>query len=430
MPKGKFLPFQPQRLHLLLLSLLLLSASLSVHAQDPSAVLTAPNPPNAPAPLHKPYVVLVSLDGFRADYPRLDDAKHLLAIAAHGVSTEGMVPSYPSLTFPNHYTLATGLYPEHHGIVANSFYDATKDAHYSMSRTATEGAWYGGTPIWALAEKQGVRSACFFWPGSEAEIAGVRPSYYLKFDDHYPEPERIDQVIAWLKLPEAQRPHLITLYYSDVDHAGHEYGPDAPETATAVHHLDDLMGTLSEKLHATGLPVDLIIVADHGMVKTNPDWITLDKYADLSGFTVDGPLLYSNDEALKQKTYLALKAAADKDPRFSVYRLKDMPARLHDDANPRTGDPVVVPNGPYAIRAHAGGRDRPPTTGSHGYDPSQVKEMRAIFFAEGPAFKSGVTLPPFENVDVYPLVAHILGLTPPPIDGTDAPFAPALKKKP
>jgi predicted AlkP superfamily pyrophosphatase or phosphodiesterase len=426
MPKSNLLPQSPTPARLIL-PILLAIATLALHAQDPAAVLTSPSPPNAAATLAKPYVVLVSLDGFRADYPVKDNATHLLAIAAHGVSTQGMIPSYPSLTFPNHYTLATGLYPEHHGIVANSFYDATRDAHYSMSRTSAEGAWYGGTPIWALAEKQGVRSACFFWPGSEAEIAGVRPSYYLKFDDHYPEPERIDQVIAWLKLPEAQRPHLITLYYSDVDHAGHEYGPDAPETAAAVHHLDDLMGTLADKLHATGLPVDLIIVADHGMARTNPDWITLDKYADLSGFTTDGPLLYSNDEALKQKTYLALKAAAEKDPRFSVYRRKDMPAKLHDDANPRTGDPVVVPNGPYAIRAHAMG-NRPPTTGSHGYDPSQVKEMRAIFFAEGPAFNPGVTLPPFENVDVYPLIAHILGLTPPPIDGTAAPFTPALKK--
>ena len=147
-----------------------------------------------------------------------------------------MIPSYPSLTFPNHYTLVTGLYPEHHGIVANSFYDPIRKQRYSYNDPATssDGSWYGGTPLWVLAEKQGMRSACFFWPGSEAEIDGGRPTYYLKFDDHFPDAKRIEQVIAWLRMPAGQRPHFITLYYSNVDHAGHQYGPDSPQTAAAV----------------------------------------------------------------------------------------------------------------------------------------------------------------------------------------------------
>ena len=174
-------------------------------------VITVDHGPNAEAQQAKPYVVLVSLDGFRYDYARKYGAKHLLQFGAEGaMASEGMIPSYPSLTFPNHYTLVTGLYPEHHGIVANRFYDPARKQQYSMSDPAAErdGSWYGGTPLWSLAEKQGMRSACFFWPGSEAKIAGERPSYYLNFDDHFPDEQRIDQVIAWLRLPAAKRPHL------------------------------------------------------------------------------------------------------------------------------------------------------------------------------------------------------------------------------
>ena len=185
-----------------------------------------------------------------------------------------MLPSYPSLTFPNHYAIVTGLYPEHNGLVANSFLDQQRQeqgklARYGIgdSRAVTDGSFYNGVPLWSLAEQQGMRTACLFWPGSEAEIAGERPTDYLKFDDHVDESARIDLVLSWLKQPEATRPHFITLYYSDVDHAGHAFGPDAPETKAAVHKVDDLVGTLHRKLVATGLPIDLVVVSDHGMVK-------------------------------------------------------------------------------------------------------------------------------------------------------------------
>jgi predicted AlkP superfamily pyrophosphatase or phosphodiesterase len=174
---------------------------------------------------------------------------------------DGMIPVYPSLTFPNHYSIVTGLYPEHHGIVAMSFYDPQRKQRYAFNDPATssDGSWYGGVPLWSLAEKQGMRTACFFWPGSETEIAGERPSYYLHFDDHFADQARIQQVIAWLHLPPAQRPHFITLYYSNVDHAGHEFGPDTPQTAEAVHHVDDLVGELEVKLKEVHLPIDLLV---------------------------------------------------------------------------------------------------------------------------------------------------------------------------
>jgi len=200
-------------------------------------VIHVDNGPNSAAAQSAHYVVLVSLDGFRWDYARRDGAAHLLALGKHGVwAPDGMLPSYPSKTFPNQFTIVTGLYPEHHGLVENSFYDETKQARYGISdaKAVTDGSWYSGTPLWSLAESQGMRSACFFWPGSEAKIAGFQPTYYLKFDDKIDDTARIQQVLAWLRLPAADRPHFITLYYSEPDHEGHEFGPDAPETKTGV----------------------------------------------------------------------------------------------------------------------------------------------------------------------------------------------------
>lgn len=417
--------------------LLALAASLApwsfVRAQDQdlTPVITIDNGPNSPTQLNKHYVVLVSLDGFRYDYPKLYDARHLLAIGRRGASApNGMIPAYPSVTFPNHYTIVTGLYPEHHGIVANSFYDPTRNEIYSLRnpKTVTDGSWYGGTPLWSLAEQQGMRTACFFWPGSEAKIAGERPSFYLHYSDNYPDDKRIDQVIAWLQLPPAQRPHFITLYYPNVDHQGHEHGPDSPEVRDAVHHVDDLMGRLEEKLNALHLPIDLIIVSDHGMARVQGDWITLDKYADLDNFTTVGSLLYPKSEADAEHAYQQLKAAQ---AGFLVYRRSRVPAELHFNSNPREGDPVVVPQGPVLIRAHApaAGQHEFTPVGEHGYNPFEMTSMRAIFFAEGPDIRPGTKLKPFENVNIFPFITQILGLESPKVDGSPNILSIALRSK-
>ncbi len=399
-------------------SLVLSLALLSFHAaaQDTDAVLHSDNPANLLAQQSKHYVVLVSLDGFRYDYSREYGAPHLDAMAREGASTpEGMLPSYPSVTFPNHYTLVTGLRPEHHGIAAMEFYDPDRHESYAFNRpTNADGAWYYGTPLWVLAEQQGMRSACFFWPGSEAAIDGVRPSFYLHFNDNYDDTRRIDQVIAWLKLPPEQRPHFITLYYSNVDHAGHTFGPDAPETRDAVHHVDELMGTLRDKLKATGLPVDLIVTADHGMARIQGEPVVLDRFADLSHVKTEGALLYADTEADAQKAYEQFRAHPD--PRFTVYRRLDVPKALAYDTTPREGDPVIIANGPYGIYAHAPMRE--PNIGSHGFDPHALPEMKAIFYAAGPDIHQGVKLKSFDNVDVYGFVARMLGLETPPNDGT------------
>ena len=384
-------------------------------------VIHVDNGPNSEAAQKAHYVVLVSLDGFRWDYAKHDGAEHLLALGKQGVwAPEGMIPSFPSLTFPNHFTIVTGLYPEHHGLVANGFYDAGKQARYNIGDSAavTDGSWYSGTPLWSLAESQGMRTACFFWPGSEAKIAGYQPTYYLHFDNKIDDNARIDQVLSWLRLPPADRPHFITLYYNEPDHSGHEYGPDAPETKAAALKVDKLVGRLKEGLDATGLPIDLVVVSDHGMAKVQGDWITLDKFADLTGFETAGSLLYPKTDEDAARAYNQLKKASSQ---FIVYRRKDFPAQLNYRDNPRTGDPIIVPTGPFVIRAHgppAGKTDNPPPAGMHGYDPYKMPEMKASFFAAGPDILPGHTVRPFENVNLYPWLAHLLGLNAPKTDGT------------
>jgi predicted AlkP superfamily pyrophosphatase or phosphodiesterase len=398
-------------------------------AQAPALppIMAVDHGPNAAAQRAKHYVVLVSLDGFRYDYAAKFGAPNLERLAAEGASApDGMIPSFPSVTFPNHYTIVTGLYPEHHGIVENNFYAPARKEGYASrdAKTVTDGSWYGGVPLWALAEKQGMRSACFFWPGSEAEIDGERPSYYVHYDNTFPDEKRIDQVIAWLKLPAAERPHFITLYYYEPDHTGHAAGPDSPQTGAAVHHVDDLIGILMADLKAVHLPIDLIVVSDHGMETVEGDWIDLDKYADLSKFVTVGSLLYAPNEEAAARAFQQLHGASDK---FVVYRQRDVPAYLHFNANPRIGDPVVIPTGPYLIRAHAPDKPESPPKGEHGYDPHQMKTMRAIFYAEGPDIRRGYKLQPFENVDVYPLIGHILGLRIGRVDGRLDALRPMLR---
>jgi predicted AlkP superfamily pyrophosphatase or phosphodiesterase len=404
------------------------------NAQNSSPVVTVDHGPNSDAQLSKHYVILISLDGFRYDYAKRYNAKNLLALASRGASApDGMIPSYPSITFPNHYTIITGLYPEHHGIVGNVFYDPARKQVYSYkdAATVTDGTWYGGTPLWVLAEEHGMRAASFFWPGSEADIQGVRPSYYTKFDDHFPNAKRVEQVLAWLRLPAPQRPHFITLYFSDTDHAGHDYGPDSPQVADAVHEVDTELGALSAGIAKSKLPVDVVVVSDHGMATIQDGWINLDRHGlDVSLLEkFEDWFIYPKSEAAAQKIFHSLDGASDK---FRVYRRADVPSYLHFNSNPRGGDPVVVATGPYAIRATDDPSKPKPAAGNHGFDPKLLPEMKATFIAAGPDIRSAVTVAPFENIDVYPLIAKILGLDTTslktgPIDGTLSPLQTVLK---
>lgn len=405
--------------------------TLFADAQDLAPVRHEPNGLNSRKAQQAHYVVLVSFDGFRYDYAEKYGATHLQHIAEEGATApEGMLPSYPSLTFPNHYTLVTGLYPEHTGIVDNNFLDPAHGYRayaYTDKVASNDGSWYSGVPLWSLAEKQHMRSAAMYWVGSESKIAGKRPSYWVPFDDKFDDAKRVDQVIAWLKLPEKERPHLITLYFSNVDHAGHDHTPDSQEVQDAVLHLDAIAGQLDQKLKATGLPVDLIIVSDHGMIQYKErKWITLDEFANLGDAKTDASKIYPATEAEKQRIYEELSASLKKmpEPLFEIYRRKDVPGYLHYNENPREGDPVAIWTTPQVMHARKG-TAVPKSYADHGFDVHHIPQMKAIFYAEGPDIKAGVKLPSFENVNVYDFICGILNLKPAKNDGNTATLQPA-----
>ena len=395
-----------------------------VFAQTDITQKVVPGRANSAAQEKKPYVILISADGFRYDYAEKYHATHLLALANGGVKATSMIPSYPSVTFPNHYTLVTGLYPSHQGIVNNSFYDRARNDSYSMSNKAkvADASWYGGTPLWTLAEQQHLVSASFYWVASEAPIKGFTPTYYYLYNDKIDIHERIKTVVDWLRLPAEKRPHFITFYFPQVDHAGHTYGPDAPETEHEVLFVDDAIGELTEGVKATGLDVNFIFVADHGMTKIDADHtIGIPSSVDTSKFIIsgDGTIaeLYARNAKDINDTYQHLKTEAKG---YEVYLKDNMPAYLHygksDDRFNRIGDILLIPEWPKVFNLSNRTKINP---GTHGFDPYKVKDMHATFYAWGPVFKKHLVIGPFQNVDVYPLVTTILGLTyTEPIDGT------------
>ena len=389
-------------------------------AGEPLRVIRAENGPNSAQAQSRHYVVLVMLEGFRLDYLDRDHLPHLMALGKQGAwAPEGMLPSYPATGTPNQYTVVTGLYPGNHGLVADSFYDPARKARFSAGdpKSSADGSWYGGVPLWSLAESQGMRSACIAWTGSAAKIAGFRPSYSVRDESRGVE-AGVEQVLKWLRLPEAERPHFIAVDFTEPGSEAVRFGPEASQTTAALHRMDDLVGRLKAGLDATGLPVDLVVVSDRGLAKTEGGWITLDEYTDLSGIETDASLLYASSEQERARIYRQVNHASSL---FLVYRRAEMPPELHARRDAREGDPVVMPTGPYAIRARgpAAGvpEKKPPAEGIDGMAP-QSPQMRAIFAAAGPDIVPGKVVGPFENVNLYPWIAHLLELKAPKSDGS------------
>jgi predicted AlkP superfamily pyrophosphatase or phosphodiesterase len=377
----------------------------------------------------EPTLLLVSIDGFRHDYLGRYPAPTLEWIAAEGVRAERLVPSYPSVTFPNHYTLVTGLRPEHHGIVANRFYDPDLDATFEAHDRATQHnpRWWGGEPIWATAERQGRRAMLLAWPGAEAALGGVRPSRGPVFDGRMPYAARVDTVLAWLDLPAGQRPSFLTLYFDGVDDAGHAHGPDAPETAAAVAEMDRALARLMDGLDARGLTdhVNLVVVSDHGMTEMRADRVVfLDDYlepdvrADVAQVLWDEPTGIWPQPGRADAVYDALREA--RLPHVRVVRREETPVYLHYRASPRIPPILLMADEGWTVttRAQWAWRDWPTTSvwGTHGFDPRRPS-MGGLLLARGPAFRHGATVGPVENVHVYALMAHVLGLRPAPHDG-------------
>lgn len=404
-----------------------LAAALLFAAGCAASTVQGPfDPPAARAGL-KPILILVSLDGWRWDYLERAQVPRLRALARAGVRSEGLIPPFPSKTFPSHYTIVTGLYPEHHGIVSNNMIDARIGQRFSMSApTAQDTRWWGGEPMWITAQRQGHTTASMFWPGSDVEISGGRPTHWRKYDHNLPNRDRVDQVLRWLQLPDADRPTFITLYFSDVDDAGHEFGPESKEVLETAVELDVEIGALIDGVNRLKLQqaVNYVIVSDHGMSQISTRrLIAIDNFIDPA--TVDlidtTPLLGVWPRTITvDQAYRALK---DKHPALAVYRREEIPAGLHFSSHPRIPPVVGIAADGWTITSRAQSsewqRAAQRLGGNHGYD-SRLRSMHGLFIASGPQFRRGVVVPRFENVHLYEMMARALGVTPAPNDGRAA----------
>ncbi len=380
---------------------------------------------NAPAQRDKPYLILISIDGFRWDYQDLYKTPALDRLAARGVRAESLQPVFPTLTFPNHYSIATGLYPANHGIVANDFPDPDSGDwyQYKTARIVQQGRWYGGEPIWVAAEKSGMVAAAFFFVGTEADIGGIKPTYWNRFDANISGSRRVAQVLKWLAMPIEMRPHLITLYFEHVDNDSHQYGVGSKESIAEIKRVDRYLGKLMGGLDKLPFSEEIyiVLVSDHGQSSYDLETkvLILDGFLDLKGISVVDGGTYS---------YLFFD---EKDP-VRARQLRDQinlhwrhgrawlpgetPDHWHVTEDSRFADVIVQPDPHYGV---VSSRDKlhKMNRGDHGWDPS-FKDMHGVFLAAGPRLPEGETIGTIDNVDIYPLMMEILEIPlTTPIDG-------------
>lgn len=406
------------------------AGALLIAAAVAAGCHTDPLPRPAPSPA-APTVILLSLDGWRWDYHTKAALPALRRLMDEGVRAEGLIPAFPSKTFPNHYTIVTGLYPGHHGIVGNNMVDPAIPGRFSLGdrQQVANAAWWGGEPLWVTVIRHGRPAAALFWPGSEAAIGGVRPSEWAVYDGAMPNDARVDRLLEWLDRPLAQRPALLLSYFSDVDDAGHTFGPDTAELTAALIRVDRAIDRLMKGLEARGLAgrVNVVLVSDHGMTATSRDRvIALSDYLDLAQVDVIdvNPNVAIAPAAMREdEIYRRLVHAH---PHLRVYRKAESPPhwrfREHARVPPIVGvadDGWIVTREPLRAGARFPG-------GQHGYDP-EVTAMHGLFVASGPAFRHGAVVPALANVDVYDLLARVLGVPPAPNDGDPGSAARILR---
>jgi predicted AlkP superfamily pyrophosphatase or phosphodiesterase len=385
-----------------------------------------PGQAQAPAVDFKPTVILISLDGWRWDYGQKYSAPTIARLVSRGVSAT-LIPSFPTKTFPNHYTIVTGLYPGNHGIVGNAVKDPPTGRRLTMAnrKEVQDSLWWGGEPIWVTIQRAGQSAAPMFWPGSEAPILGQHARFWEPFSDEVSPNARVDRVLRWLDLPVAARPTLLTVYISDVDGAGHDHGPNSPEVADAVRRVDRYLDRLLRGLSRRKLQdlVNIVIVSDHGMSDADTSRVVvLDDYLPLDGIDIIdlNPTIGMFPPPGREEAVYQTLAKAH--PRLRIFRKAESPESWHYRDHPRIPPIVgVVDEGWQVLRRSvlasqlATGKRGP--IGVHGYDPAAAKSMHGIFAASGPAFKAGVTVPPFENVHIYHALAKVLGVNPAANDG-------------
>ena len=365
----------------------------------------------------QPLVILVSIDGGRWDYPERHGAPTLQALTREGVRMERLKPSFPSKTFPNHYTMVTGLRPESHGIIQNRFYDPVFDVWFGIGSNPAknEGRWWSGEPIWITAKRQGLRTASLYWPGASAPIHGEHPDIWLPFDAETSPAQRVQQVLAWTALPSDQRPHFIALYFDTVDTAGHHYGPEAGETRTALHEIDAALAALCDGLRELQVweHCSLIVTADHGMTTVPPAHaIVLDDLIDLSAVEI----VYNGASGgLEPKSGVDASRIIEQlnaHPHLDAYPRDSVPERLHFSNNTRIPAIVLVPALGWRTTTRAAQeRGSRYSLGDHGYDPDEA-DMGALFIAVGPRFPAGTTWPVASNIEIYELLCTLLAIEP------------------
>lgn len=407
---------------------------------QPQSVASTPPAPVAEAEAKAPVTILISIDGFRADYLDRGVTPNLSALAKAGISA-AMRPSYPSKTFPNHWTLVTGLRPDRTGIVANKMLDAARPGDVFTMASDDPFWWNTAEPIWVTAEKAGIRTATAFWPGSNVAwggerakewpsriVGGTRPEDWLQFNQALSDRQRVDSVVDWLRRPAETRPRFVTLYFDEVDTAGHVYGPDDPRTTEAAAHADEAIGRLRAEIARLDQPVNLVIVADHGMAAISQDrLIVLDRFSNPDDYDLVEDGVYASinpkpgKEAAVEKALLGAHG-----PHLTCYRKAELPERLHYGKNPRVPAILCLPDSGWTVVVHP--PKRAVEGGAHGYD-NDAPDMRALFIASGPDIRPVGQIPTIDNVDVAPLLRDLIGLPPGQgLDGDDAPFRGALAK--
>ena len=367
----------------------------------------------------QPYLIILSLDGFRWDYPDKAITPTLDSLAKIGVKAESMKPSFPTKTFPNHYSIATGLVPDHHGLVLNQFYATDLDKPYSISNrdAVTDGEFYGGEPMWNVAESQGLKTATLFWVGASAEVNKKRPSYWSTYVSGLSLDSRIDSLSNWLSLPEAQRPHLIMWYYLEPDWTGHDYGPNSPELVAEVEKLDAFISDFFTAMRK--LPdfdkLNFIILSDHGMAELSPEKvILLDDLIDTNDLDIwDGGNPVMNLKVKPGKIDKVFNELNGSHAHLNAWKHGEIPVELNYGNNLRTHDITIASDSGWSFYWSW---KQGTSLATHGFS-NNCKDMHAIFYAAGPVFKKDYVQPTFNNVDVYPLAGEILNLKMPDSDG-------------
>lgn len=373
---------------------------------------------------HDQKLLLISFDGFRYDYLDMAPTPNFDSLTASGVKAEGLIPVFPTKTFPNHYSIATGLYPEHTGLVANTMYDPEFGEWYRISdREAVENPkWYGGEPIWNTAEKQGLKAGTMFWVGSEANIQHMRPTYWKPFKGSMPGKARIDTVVKWMTYPGKKAVDFATLYFEFVDGAGHDYGLESDSLKLAIQQADSLMGYLKKRLKETDKwdDVNLIVLSDHGMIDLSAEQtIWLDSIVNMDDIDriVRAPVtMIQPKEGKTGEMYQTLKTSED---HYRVYKKEELPARYHLKNHRRVPEIVVVADLGYTIleKKYRSRFLQSLPSATHGYD-NKEKAMQALFIARGPAFKSGKVIPEFQNIHIYELISYLIEVKPAPNNGS------------